>query len=236
VRTLFRWIFRIALVLVVVGFLSAIALLLLKDSMTKSLAERNLRDGTGMDAKVGKLEVGLLTPTVNLEGLKMYNRPEFGGGVFLDMPELRLEYVPESMRSGKLHLKTVRLHIAEVNVVKNKEGKTNIEAVNKEASRKTGGQKKDTNKPGMDFGGIDIAYVTIGKVRITDLSNPKNNREINVGMKEEVGRNLKTEAEVTAWLTLAVAKSLWRESAKQGSTQDLGTLLELIVPKGATRR
>jgi len=47
-----------------------------------------------MDARIEKMEVGLATPTVNLEGLKLYNTADFGGGTFLEMPELRVEYVP----------------------------------------------------------------------------------------------------------------------------------------------
>lgn len=228
-RTVFRWLFRLLLVLAVVVFLAAITLLLLKDSITKSVAERNLRDATAMDARVGKLEVGLFTPTVNLEGLKLYNPPEFGGGTFLDLPELRIEYVPDELRNRKLHLKTLRLHVAEVHVVRNKEGKTNIEAIEKEAKKRTGGGKKgDTNTPGVEFGGIDVAYVTIGKIKVTDLANPRNNREIAVGLKNEMGRNLKTEADVAGWFTFVVMRSLWLESARQGKGTDLGPLLELF--------
>ena len=125
-RTIFRWLFRIAILLLVLGVLVGIGALLLKDSLARSLAEKNLRDSTGMDAKIARFDVGILTPTVNVEGLRIYNRPEFGGGSFLDLPELRLEYDPDLLREGKLRLKTVRLHTAEVTGVKGKDGKTNI--------------------------------------------------------------------------------------------------------------
>src|SRR6185503_5385568 len=151
-KTFFRWTIRIVVTLVFLLIVLAVVGVLLKDIIAKSLAERNLRDNTGMDAKIEKMEVGLMTPTVNLEGLKLYNNPDFGGKTFLEMPELRMEYVPDDIRGGKLHLKTVRLHIAEVHIVKSKDGRTNFEEVQKETKRKARGEKEKTDKPGVDFG------------------------------------------------------------------------------------
>src|SRR5512144_2709104 len=118
-KTLFKWLVRIIVSLFLLAVLLLVIGVLLKDVIAKSLAERNLRDSTGMDAKISKLEVNLGTPTVNLEGLKLYNTPEFGGSTFLDLPELRIEYIPGDIREGKLHFKSVRLNLAEVHVVKN---------------------------------------------------------------------------------------------------------------------
>lgn len=209
-KTFFRWLIRIVVTLLILFIVLAVVGVLLKDVIAKSIAERNLRDTTGMDAKIAKMEVGLGTPTVQLEGLKLYNTADFGGGTFLEMPELRIEYLPEDLRDGKMHFKTVRLHIAEVNIVKDKNGKTNIEMMDKESKKKTRGDK-GSNTPGVDFGGIDTLYLTVGKLRITDLGNPKNNQEINVGLKDEVGRNLKTEADVTGWFATVVFKLYLQE-------------------------
>jgi uncharacterized protein involved in outer membrane biogenesis len=223
-KTLFRWLFRLFLVLMVLVVLAVIGALLLKDTIAKSLAEKNLRDGTGMDAKIAKLEVGLMTPTVNLESLKLYNTAEFGGGTFVEMPELRVEYVPREIREGKLHFKTVRLHIAEVNVVKNKNGKTNIDILQGEANKKSGGTntnrggKKKTDVPGVDFGGIDTLYLTVGKIKYTDLGDPRNNQEIQIGLKDEVGHNLKTEADVATWFGSVVLKLAFQQMMQNRSS------------------
>src|SRR4026208_2402307 len=101
-KALFRWFFRIALATLVLLVVLVVIALLLKDVIAKNLAERNLRDSTGMDAKISNLEVGLLTPTLSMEGMKLYNPSEFGGGTFLDMPELRMEYIPADGRGRQL--------------------------------------------------------------------------------------------------------------------------------------
>src|ERR1051325_10370657 len=106
-----RWCVRIVCGLIALAIVLAVIAVLIKDTVAKSLAEKNLRDNTGMDAKISRLEVGLLTPTMSMEGLKLYNTPEFGGGTFIDLPELRLEYIPADVATGKLHLKVVRLNL-----------------------------------------------------------------------------------------------------------------------------
>jgi uncharacterized protein involved in outer membrane biogenesis len=205
-KALFRWIIRLGVTLLMLLIVLAVVGVLLKDVIAKAVAERNLRDTTGMDAKISKLEIGLGTPIVNLEGLKLYNTADFGGGTFLELPELRMEYVPDAVRDGKLRFKTVRLHLAEVHVVKNKNGRTNIEMMQKETRRKSAGTKDKGDQPGIDFGGIETLYLTIGRIRMTDERDPRNNGVIEIGIKDEVGRNLKTEAEVAQWFQMVMLR------------------------------
>jgi|SRR5215203_2600776 len=216
-KSLFKWLFRIGVTVVFLLVLLFVVALLFKDIIAKSLAERNLRDSTGMDAKISKLEVGLGTPTVNLEGLKLYNTPEFGGSTFLDLPELRVEYLPDDIRDGKLRFKTLRLHLAEVHIVKNKQGKTNLEMLQQHTKKTSSGRKTKSDTPGVDFGGIETLYLTVGRIRITDESDPRNNEVIEVGLKDEVGKDLKDEAAMTQWFGSVLLKLAIRD-AVSGST------------------
>ena len=220
-KMLFRWAFRIAVTLILLFIVLAVVAVLLKDVIAKNLTERNLRDNTGMDAKISNLEVGLLTPTLSMEGMKLYNTAEFGGGTFLDMPELRMEYIPDEVRGGKLRFKTLRLHLSEVTIVKGKDGKTNLDVLDKQMKNKAARDKKKTDKDPVEFGGIDELYLTIEKLKFVDLGNPQGNREINLGVKDEVGRNLKTEAEITAWFQLVVFKLMLTNQDVQDSLRSL---------------
>jgi len=220
-KTFFRCLVRLAVTLVLLFIVLVVVALLLKDAIAKNLAERNLRDSTGMDAKISNLEVGLLTPTLSMEGMKLYNTSEFGGGTFLDMPELRMEYIPGEVRDGKLHFKTLRLHLSELTIVKTKDGKTNLDVLDKQMKQKTARDKKKTDKDPVEFGGIDELYLTIEKLKVIDLGNPQNNREINLGLKDEVGRNLKTEAEITGWFGLVVIKLMLMNPDTQDSLRSL---------------
>jgi hypothetical protein len=210
-KTFFRWLFRLCVALFLLVIVLAVVAVILKDVIAKSLTEYNLRQNTGLDAKIAKMEIGLATPVVNVEGLKLYNTEDFGGTTFLEMPELRVEYVTDDMRGGKVRFKTVRLNLAEVHIVKNKSGKTNLEMMQKLAKEKSAKKDSDSGLPGVDFGGIDALYLTVGKIRITDEGDARNNDVIEVGVKEELGRNLKTEADVAFWFSSVMFRIAARE-------------------------
>lgn len=121
-KFLFRWAFRFLILAIVL----LVAALLLKDAVIKSVAESRLRQSLGLEVRIGKMEVGLLTPTVSIEGLRVYNPPEFGGSPFLDIPELHVEYDQNAATRGAARLKLLRLNVAELNVVRNAAGQTNL--------------------------------------------------------------------------------------------------------------
>lgn len=210
-KTFFRWLFRLCVALFLLVIVLAVVAVILKDPIAKALTEYSLRHDTGMDAKISKMEIGLATPVVNVEGLKLYNTDDFGGSTFLEMPELRVEYMPEAMRAGKVRFKTVRLNLAEVHIVKGKDGKTNLEMMQKHSKKKSEEKSGGGGLPGVEFGGVDALYLTVGRIRITDEKDPRNNDVIEVSLKDEAGRNLKTEAEVTMWFTGVLFKVAARE-------------------------
>ena len=64
-KWLFKWTFRLVALLVVL----VVALLLAKDAILKATVERQIRAQTGMDVKIGKFSVSLLSPVVAIEYL-----------------------------------------------------------------------------------------------------------------------------------------------------------------------
>jgi uncharacterized protein involved in outer membrane biogenesis len=201
-RFLVRWAFRCLLLLIV----SLVALVLLKDMLIKSLAERRIRSETGLEVRIGKFEVGLLTPTVTIENFKLYNSPEFGGSMFIDLPELHLEYDLTPMTSGQLHLKLLRLNLTEINLVENKNGKSNLELLQRRLEENPQWSPEQKNKRKIEFTGIDTLNLTIGKVNYTNLKEPGKNWSRNLGLKNEVVKNVKSEADLAG----VVLKSLVR--------------------------
>jgi uncharacterized protein involved in outer membrane biogenesis len=182
-----------------------VALVLLKDTLIKSLAERRIRSETGLDVRIGKFEVGLLTPTVTIENFKLYNNPEFGGSMFIDLPELHLEYDLTPMTSGQLHLKLLRLNLTEINLVENKDG-SNLELLQHKLEENPQGSPEQKNKRKIEFTGIDTLNLTIGKVNYANLKEPGKNWSRNLGLKNEVVKNVKSEADLAG----VVLKSLVR--------------------------
>src|SRR5262245_14959465 len=107
-KRLFKWLFRLVILLIVLG----VALVLLKDTIAKGIMERQIRFETGLDARIGRLEIGIVNPTVTIENVRLYNTAEFGGSPFVDLAELHLEYNRAALATRKLRFALVRLNLA----------------------------------------------------------------------------------------------------------------------------
>ena len=58
----------------------------------------------------------------------------------------------------------------------------------------------------------------MGRIRITDESDPRNNEVIEVGIKDEVGKDLKDEAAMTQWFSSVLLKIAMRDAFSESST------------------
>jgi len=196
-KCLFKWFLR----LVVLCILLLVGLLLSLDSVFKALVERQIRAGTGMDVTIGKFSVGLLSPIVSIENLKLYNSAEFGGTPFLDIRELHVEYDRTALAQRVLHVKLMRLNLAELNVVKSDAGHTNLVSWQPAPTART---------PRADewiFTGVDVLNLTVGKVRYLDLKNLRRNQEFNANLQNQIFKNVKTAADLYGILVLVWLRS-----------------------------
>lgn len=199
-KFIFRWALRLLLVLTI----TLVLLVIFKDVILRSVLEREIRLQTGMEAHIGRFEARLSSNDVCIENLRLFNTVQFGGTTFLHMPELRLEYDPASIRSGKLGFKLVQFNLAELNVVRNVAGQLNIDM--KPLQKKiSGGAGKDAGK-NFEFGGIGTLNLTLGKVRYADLQTPANNRERDLGIRDEVFKNIKSEDDLYGVLLLLMVR------------------------------
>ncbi len=199
-RRLFKWTLRLVGLLVVL----AVVLLLSRNAILTAVAEREIRAQTGMDVSIGKLSLSMSTPVLDAEKVKLYNAPEFGGTLLLDVPSLHAEYDAAELAQRRLHIKLLRLELAELNVVKNGTGQTNLlELMSKATTAQPGG--KGWGK--IDFTGIDVMNLSLGKVRYIDLQNKQHSRELDLHLRDQVIEELKTKGDLYSALFL-----LWLRS------------------------
>ena len=194
---LIKWLF----ILLFVAIAVIVGLLLSKDAIGKAAVEQQIRAQTGMDVKIGRFSIGLLSPVVTIENFKLYNTPEFGGTPFLDIPELHLEYDRAAFARRQLRITLLRLNLAELTLVRNDRGKTNIASFAAAPARAV----KTTNM--VQFIGVDVMNLSVGKAHFIDLINPSKNREFNANLQNQVFRNVKTTGDLYGVLIL-----LWLRS------------------------
>ncbi len=203
-KLLFKWAIRlfVAVVVVVVVFILSL------DTAVKALTEYRLQSQTGLEAKIGRMEIGLLNPKLTIEGLKLYNAPEFGGAPFIDLPELHLEYDRAALAERKLHFTLVRLNLAEVNVVVNKAGQTNTAAVQGRLEKQKAGQSRHRKKiANLEFAGIDSLNLTLGTARFTDLRDPGHNIAYTLGLTNQILTNVTAPQDLYGLVFLLWAKN-----------------------------
>ncbi len=178
---LIKWVLIVTLIIVAV----TVGLFLLRDKIAKTAMEQQIREQTGMDVKIGKLSTKLLSPIASIQNLTLYNTAEFGGTQFLNIREMQIEFDREALVHREIHFKLLKLHIAELSVVKNDLGQTNIVAM-------VAAAKLKSTKGMVHFKGIEVANFSISKISYLDLKNQKNNRQLIVNLQNQVFRNLNT--------------------------------------------
>jgi uncharacterized protein involved in outer membrane biogenesis len=201
-----RWLFKWALRIVVLAVVGVILLLVFKDTILRMAAERQIRAETGMDVKIGRFSSGLFSPVVTIENLKLYNTPEFGGTEFLIVPELHIEFDPDALAQQRLRIKLMRFNLAELDVVKNLAGQTNIVTMLARTPKgKLAPHGIHVSGRKFQFESIDVLNLSLGRMRFLDLKHPEKDREVQINLDNQVFSNVKTDGDldgilITLWL------------------------------------
>jgi hypothetical protein len=192
-----KWLFKWTLRIVVLAVVLIVLLLVFKDTLLRMVAEHRIREQTGMDVKIGRFSSGLFSPVVTIENLKLYNTPEFGGTEFLIIPELHIELDPDALAEQKVRIKLMRFNLAELDVVKNFAGETNIVSMLKKVPKgKLAPHGIQVGKKKFEFESVDVLNLSLGRARFIDLKNRKNDRDITIAMDNQVFNNVKTEGDL----------------------------------------
>jgi hypothetical protein len=201
-RRLFKWAIR----LVILAVVAVVLLLVFKNTILRMVAEHRIRKETGMEVKIGRLSTGF--DSVTFENLKLYNTPQFGGTEFLIIPEMHIEFDTEALAAQKVKIKLMRFNLAELDVVKNQAGETNL--VNMLAKIPKGNLAPHGIHIGgrkFEFESVDVLNLSIGRMRLIDLKDRNNDRDVPINADNQVFNNVKTESDVYSILFLIWLRS-----------------------------
>jgi hypothetical protein len=161
-----------------------------------------------MDAEIGKFSFGLLEPSVEIQNLRLYNPPDFGGTPFLDVPEIHVEYDRAAFARREIRVTLLRFNLGELDIVKNEAGQTNLFAlgVPLTAKKTGGGAASFKRQTGYDFKSIDVLNVSVGKLKFIDLKNQRNNREQPIGIENLVIKNVKSPVDLAGLFVLVALR------------------------------
>lgn len=218
-----------------------VALLVVGHLRAPSLQTRlvqGLRRATGLEATVSQLEVAPALGTLRLRDLRLVNPPEFGGGVAVNVPELHLAWERAAALRGHWHFRTLQLHLAELNLVRHRDGRLNLQPPPSRPG--DDGSADDGALPdpsagagGRHFGGIDRLVLTWDRLTYTDLRDPDKSSVLVLAIDAEVATDLKTAEAVRLWLTSLLMRIAIQEYLKNPA-QSRMMLLELLL-RGVAR-
>jgi hypothetical protein len=210
-----RWLGWLGLFLGVVLIVAAV-LWAQRDRLLQVVAAAVIERATGMRTEIAGFEGNHRwdTGAIALRGVRLHNFPEFGGGLLLDLPELVVELDPAVAATGRVRFRQLRMHLAELNVIQDAEGRWNFERVEREMTERNAA-RTNRHEPRLTFGGIDSLSLTLDRVRYTDLRRPDRSREFRVGITNEIATGIQTEEQLQEWLGSFLFRTFLNQVAGQ---------------------
>jgi hypothetical protein len=171
-----------------------VVLFLARNFIARVSVEYGAKKLTGFPLEIGSVDVGLFSSKVDVHNLKLMNPPEYQEKMFVDMPELYVDYRLRSMFSGAPHINDMLINIKQLVVVKTDKGDSNAMKL-KGVVTSGGGSSKYT---------IDKLRIHIGTVTLKDYSHPKpteHNTPLNIDVTYP---NITDSTDITRLILLTV--------------------------------
>jgi hypothetical protein len=188
----------IAAVLIALLFLGVV-----KDQFVKTAVTAGATQVLGAPVRMDNLSLGLLRQSIDIRGFKIFNPKGFPKGILLDVPRISVDYDPLALFKGKLHFQSIHVDLKELVIIKNEEGKLNVDSLSVAKKEEKAGEKK--KGAGMPMR-IDLLTLSIGRIVQKDFSaKEKPALEVfEVNIKERKFKNI-TSAQQLATLVLVQA-------------------------------
>lgn len=197
----------------IIFLLALSTLAIFKDALIKSTVTVATTAITGAPTKIDHLSLGLLKQSILIKGFKMYNPAGFPKEILIDIPTIEVSLDVADLFKRKLHFKKIELDLKEVGVIKNKEGKLNVESlkVMEEAGKK---EKKPTTEstPKSEKSQelplqIDELILNLGKIVYRDytVGETPSVQVYDLGIKGKTYVNIKSAQQL---ITLIMAEAL----------------------------
>ncbi len=203
-----------------------------KNAIIKAAVTTGVKAATGLSLSIKEMKIGILSTLVGIDGLKIYNPKGFEDPVMADIPQVYVDYRLGAFLKKKVHLEEVRLHLKEFVVVKNKDGKLNLDSLTsigaargtKESAKKKKEASSEKSKAAPPEIKIDLLKLKIDKVYYKDYSkgDVPSVKEFNVNI-DETYENI---TDPKALVNIIVVKAMANTTISSLTNFDLGPLAE----------
>ncbi len=142
---------------------------------------------TGLHLSIESIDVGLSKTIIDTKGLKLYNPRGFPDKIMADIPEIYINYSLGALLKRKIYFKELKFDLKEFVVVKNKDGKLNLDSLK---TVKKGKEEEDKGKEKKSLLKlqVDILHLKIERVIYKDYTKglpPPMIKKYNINLNEK---------------------------------------------------
>lgn len=158
---------KIAILVIVLLF----GFCLVRDFIIKSVIGTVAGNITGAPVHVGVLSLSVIRQSIKISNFRMYNPGGFPKDILVDIPKIGVSCNLGALIKGKTHLKKIDLELKEIIMVKNKEGKLNVNSLKIMEEKEAKAPGKKVKKPAKEMNiQIDLMNLAIGRIVSKDYS------------------------------------------------------------------
>jgi len=214
---------KILMFLVVTLLVVLLVLAFAKDIVAKTALSTGVRTLTGLKLDIADMDVGILKTLIGIRGMKLFNPSGYTEKVMVDMPEIYVDYDLGAFLRKEVHLEELRINLREFVVVKDRQGRLNLDSLKAIKSDKRAEPSKGETPPIQ----IDLLRLKIGKVIYKDYSGGGRPvvQEFNVNLEEEY-RNITDPKKLAG---LIVYKALVNTTIANLANFDMGALKQNLT-------
>jgi len=184
------------------GLIVLLAVLFLsRNVIARVSVEIGAKKVTGFPLKIGSVDVGLFSGKLDVRDLTLMNPPEFQEKMFVDMPQLYVDYRLGSMLSGAPHINDMLINIKQLVIVKTDKGDSN--AMKLKGVVSSGGGSKSSTKYQ-----VDRLRIQVGTVTIKDYSRAKPTERTLTLNLQRTYKNISDSTDITRLVLLSIAGSV----------------------------
>jgi hypothetical protein len=210
-----KLVFAFGIIFLILVFILVASFIITKHLKIREIVEKQIEQSLGIDVSIEKIEFSPLLAHIGLSGITIYNPAGFEERELAYIEAIHLVFDPiEIITSKKPNIYVLGLNLKRLNIIKNRQGKLNLEEINSLRDENAGIKDKTPFY-------FDVLVLTVGQVRFIDYSGSNKNEHVYpIGIKNAAFVNLRDEQDV---VRMVVSKAI--------ENTDIGKLINLkIIP------
>ena len=189
----------------VIVFVALIVVIFTRDFILKNVVAAAASNITGTKVSLDGFSLSLLNHKITLKGLKMDNPKGFPHGRLIHISKIYADFDLAAILKKDLHFYELTVVLEEAVIVKNNEGKLNVDSL--KIAKKENKKKDEASKPVPMR--IDKLRLTLGKVVFKDYTQSQDKPTVEVmelGEKEEIYTNITSAEQLVSLIIVGAMK------------------------------